>query len=113
VLTDKAQERQQALDVVHFKKVLSDNSNQIRAAISPHFYHILCDVPALSEHHRSLRIKYNNDPDSAISDFLDMVSVSNDKVVWVQFLQALDSRLISYRRQFVSDEEWSGRSLVS
>jgi len=105
---DETQERQ-PLDLVRFVKVLIGDHNDIRAAILPHFGDLIYDVTALKRHALPLRVKYNNNPNSAIDDFLDLVSVSEDEVVWHQFLQALDTRLVSHRRRFVSDEEWSAR----
>jgi len=66
-------------------------------------------LPALSSYAQPLRQEFSNNPNSATNDFLSMVLVFEDEVLWVQFLQALESstHLTTHRSQFITDEEWN------
>jgi len=96
-------------DLFRFKEVLISNRNSIRTAVLPHFDDMIDAVPALSSYAQPLRQKFSNNPNSATDDFLNMVLVYEDEVLWFQFLRALNSTtpLMTHRSQFITDEEWN------
>jgi len=57
---------------------------------------------------RTLRIKYQSNPDDAIEELLDLINVGDDEQMWFEFLTALDSSLKSIRKLFCADEDWTG-----
>jgi len=107
-MTDHKLEKQMK-DIQHFKNVLRKNRSTLCTALMPHFIQVLQNMPEVNAQRQSLRIRFNNNPENAIEDLLDMVAVGDNEQLWYEFFKGLDNNALqTYRRLFVPDEEWKG-----
>jgi len=97
---------QKPIDIEKFENVLTKNRPKIHEALMVYFNDLI-HVPAL--YSIDIRLIFPSNPNRATDHLLDKISVSLDEDLWLQFLQFLHSKLVAYRRLFVSDDDWKSQ----
>jgi len=64
-------------------------------------------MPGIGDFAKSFPVEYKENPGFVTDRLFDILLLTYDELLWVQFLRALNTRLINHRRRFVTDEEWS------